>query len=488
MSSLSGSTGLQQFVKKHGLWNSQQTELGDCILSEAERLNLESVRISFADQHGILRGKTITVSELASVFSAGCSMTSTLLLKDTSNRTVFPIWSSGAGLKEDHFTGAGDMIMVPDPNTFKVLPWAEKTGWLLSDVYFPNGEQIPFSSRGLCSKALNLLSEAGFDYLSGIEIEFHLFRLKDPNLGFEELGMPGTPPDVAPLAHGFQYLSEIRLDELEPVVDLIRKNILEMDLPLRTVEAEFGPSQVEFTFSPLPGLNSADLMILFRAAAKQICRRHGYHASFMCRPGLKNVFASGWHLHQSLLDRKTDKNAFSPEDGECVISEVGQRFVAGLLENASSSCIFTTPTINGYKRYKPESLAPDRILWARDNRGAMIRVLGREYDENSRIENRVGEPGANPYFYLMSQILSGLDGIKRDLDAPPLADTPYCAEAPALPQNIMEAVQELDSSEMYRRVLGDEFIDYLLTIKRHEIKRFMSEVTDWEHKEYFEIL
>ena len=481
------STGNLMFIEKNLLWNEQQIEASKDILKKIKKLDLESVRISFADQHGLLRGKTIMVSELETVFASGCSMTSTLLLKDTSNRTAFPIWSHGAGLNENQFTGAGDMIMVPDPNSFQVLPWAYKTGWLLSDIYFPNGKPIPYSSRGLCRQALGRLADQGFDYFSGIEIEFHLFKISDANLRFNASGMPGTPPEVSPLAHGFQYLSETRLDELEPAVELIRRDILKMGLPLRTVEIEFGPSQVEFTFAPLLGIDSADLMVLFRSATKQICRRHGLHASFMCRPGLQNVFASGWHLHQSLLDKKTGRNVFTSQESALPLSNIGTQFVAGLLEHAAATCLFTTPTINGYKRYKAESLAPDRILWARDNRGAMIRVLGQKDDTNARIENRVGEPAANPYFYVMSQILGGLDGLDRKLQAPPLADTPYTAEAPTLPQSLMEAVEAFENSEMYRAVLGDDFVKYFLTLKKFEIKRFLSEVTDWEQREYFEI-
>ena len=488
MPTLAGSSGLKNFIKKHGLWDEDQNKSAMSILKRIQDLGLESIRLSFADQHGLLRGKSILVAELESILSSGCSMTSTLLLKDTSNRTVFPIWEQGAGMNASQFNGAGDMIMVPDPKTFKVLPWSKKTGWFLCDIYFPNGDPIPFSSRALCSQAVDALYNLGYEYLSGIEIEFHIFKTTDPKLGFQDSAMPGTAPEVAPLAHGFQYLSEVRLDELEPAIDLIREGALALDLPLRTVEIEFGPSQVEFTFSPLVGKESADLMLLFRSATKQICKRSGYHASFMCRPGLQNVFASGWHLHQSLVNRSDGKNAFASDKESLPLSNIGSQFVAGILKNADASCIFTTPTINGYKRYKPESLAPDRILWAKDNRGAMVRVLGSSEDQDSRIENRVGDPGANPYFYLMSQILSGLDGIENKLIPPPITETPYTTNADRLPQSLMEAADAFDRSSFYRTKLGDEFVEYLLKIKRNEINRFLSEVTDWEHREYFEIL
>ena len=482
-----GSIGRDGFIARHGLWSDGQTARAAEVLVEARASGLEMVRLSCADQHGLLRGKTLMISELEGAFASGCAMTTSLLLKDTSHRTVFPIWTSGAGVDAPELTGAPDFLMVPDPDTFRVLPWSSGTGWLLCDMYYSNGRPVPFSSRAICRGASERLAEAGYDFLSGIEIEFHLFKLEDRKLRPEQSGMPGDPPDVSPLARGFQYLAEFRMDEVEPVVDLICRDVMAMGLPQRSVEIEFGPSQVEFTFAPLPGIESADLMVLFRSAAKQICRRHGYHATFMCRPAFENFFSSGWHLHQSLLDRATGANAFTPTVPDALLSEAGEAYVAGLLEHASASCVFTTPTINGYKRFRPQSLAPDRALWARDNRGAMIRAIGGPGDAGTRIENRVGESAANPHLYLASQMIAGLDGISRALVPPPPADTPYATEAPRLPRSLMDAMTAFRGSALYRGVLGDGFVDYLLTIKEGEVSRYLTEVTDWEQREYFEI-
>ena len=175
-------------------------------------------------------------------------------------------------------------------------------------------------------------------------------------------------------------------------------------------------------------------MVLFRSAVKQIARRHGYHATFMCRPKLPNVFASGWHLHQSLVSRDSGENAFMAREGDEALSPLGRAYLAGLLAHARASTVFTTPTINGYKRYRSYSLAPDRAIWGRDNRGVMIRVLGGAGDPATRLENRIGEPAANPYLYMASQILSGLDGVDRKLDPGPSADTPYETKAALLPK------------------------------------------------------
>src|SRR5207253_3252760 len=148
-----------------------------------------------------------------------------------------------------------------------------------------------------------------------------------------------------------------------------------------------------------------------------------YLASFMCRPKVANVMSSGWHLHQSLRERRDGGNAFMANEAGALLSPLGQRFLAGLLAHARAAAVFSTPTINGYKRYRPYALAPDRIIWGRDNRGAMVRVLGGRGDAATRLENRVGEPAANPYLYLAAQIVSGRDGIAKNLDPGPSADT-----------------------------------------------------------------
>ena len=251
----------------------------------------------------------------------------------------------------------------------------------------------------------------------------------------EDSGQPGKPPPVSILTHGYQYLSELRFDQLEPVLEIIRRDIVALGLPLRSVECEYGPSQCEFTFPARSGLEPADNMVLFRSAVKQICRRHGLHATFMCRPQIPNVMSSGWHLHQSLKDRR--RAAPTPScrraRASCCPRRAGISW-AGCCSTRAPSSVFTTPTLNGYKRFRPHSLAPDRAVWGHDNRGVMLRVLGGAGDAATRLENRAGEPAANPYLYMASQVLAGLDGIERRLDPGPSADAPYETKAEPLPE------------------------------------------------------
>jgi len=476
----------KSFVERHGLWSDEQFAAAADVDRSIEQNGLEVVRLSFADQHGILRGKTVMASEAARAMRNGCSITTTLLAKDTAHKTVFPVFTPGGGFGMPEMEGAGDFLMIADPTTFRVLPWAPRTGWMLCDMYFGNGAPVLFSTRQLYRNALATLADAGFDYRAGLEVEFHVFKLDNPRLQPDDATWPGAAPEVSLLSQGYAYLTETRFDQMEPMLETLRRDVVALGLPLRSVEIELGPSQCEFTFQPQTGLLPADTMMLFRSAVKQICRRRGYHASFMCRPKVANVISSGWHLHQSLIDRRSQPNAFASRDAE-LLSGTGRGFLAGLLSHARAAAAFTTPTINGYKRYRSYSLAPDRTIWGRDNRGVMIRLLGGALDDSVRLENRVGEPAANPYLYMASQIFTGLDGIARVLEPGPSADTPYETQAPQLPKSLEEALQALREDTCLAAGFGRNFIEYYLRIKEAEVARYQSEVTEWEQREYFEL-
>jgi glutamine synthetase len=410
--------------------------------------------------------------------------------KRSTNR--HPVFSAGGGFGMAEMQGGGDLVMVADPATFRVLPWAQNTGWMLCDIYFTNGKPVPFSTRQILRGALERLAAAGFDFLAGLEVEFHLLKLENPRLTPQDASWPPQAPEVSPLTQGYQYLTETRFDQIDAALMPIRRGVAALGMPLRSLEVELGPSQCEFTFRPQSGLAAADTMILFRAATKQIARRNGCLASFMCRPGLPNLFSSGWHLHQSLIERRHGSNAFAG-DKRHGLSAVGLHFLGGLLAHAEAATAFATPTVNGYKRYRPYTLAPDRAIWGRDNRGVMVRVLGQPGDPATHLENRVGEPAANPYLYMASQIYAGLDGFAQRRDPGPPADTPYEAKAPPLPTNLGAALAALRASDVFRKNFGAAFIDYYAHIKAAELARFAADgggegdVTAWEHNKYFDM-
>ncbi len=435
------------------------------------------VRFAFVDAHGVLRGKTLVAEAAAGALRAGVNATTTLLLKDLSGKTAFPVFAEEGGFGMPALRGAADMVMRPDPATFRVLPWAPHTGWLLCDLDLPDGQPMPLSSRAQLARQVAALAARGLTFVAGVEIECHIVRRA------AEPGPDGRPAARHLLNPGYQYLTELRYDELDPLMELLRRALQALDLPLRTLEVEFGPSQVELTFGPATGLLPADQLILVRSAVKQVCARHGFVASFMCRPRLPDVVSSGWHLHQSLRDA-SGANAFAAAEGG--LSGLGMRYLAGLLDHAGAACAFTTPTINGYKRYRPYTNAPTRACWAADNRGVMVRVI--DAGAATRLENRVGEPAANPYLAMAAQIAAGLDGIDRALDPGPAANAPYERGAPLLPRGLPEALDALGRDQCLQAAFGRFFIDYFTRLKTAEIDRFSAAVTEWEHTEYFELL
>ena len=308
----------------------------------------------------------------------------------------------------DEMEGAGNFVMVADPATFRVLPWANATGWVLCDIYFPNGKPVPFSTRALYRNALGKLAAAGFDYLAGLEVEFQLFKLIDPKLAAEGLTWPAEAPAVEHTTHGFQYLTEARFDQVDPILEMLRKTVQALGMPLRSLEVELGPSQYEYTFAPERGMAAADTMVLFRSAMKQAARRHGYLVE------LHVPAAAAQHLRQRLASASVAARSQDREEPvrhgrqTALLSPLGENFLGGLLAHAGAAAAFTTPTINGYKRYHGvNSMAPVRAIWAHDNRGVMIRALGAPGDPSTHLENRAGEPLANPYLYMASQIHSG---------------------------------------------------------------------------------
>jgi len=173
---------------------------------------------------------------------------------------------------------------------------------------------------------------AGLTYVGGIEVECHILKITDPLAGLTDCTQPATAPAVEALRHDYQYYSENMLDQLEPVITPTRHALIGVGLPLRILEPEWGPGQIEISLDPLENVAAADAMIILCGAVKQVCRRMGLLASFMAKPALPNVYSSGRHLHQSLFDTATGRNAFA--EAGALMSNTGLHLVGGLLEHA----------------------------------------------------------------------------------------------------------------------------------------------------------
>ena len=494
------SLGRQPFIDKHDLWTDAQRAQARELAARLEREPLQFVRMAWADPHGASRAKAVTLPVFLAALSEGYNINVATTTLDSANARTFSSFTRGGGMGLDEMTGSPNLVIVPDPATFRILPWAPGVGWVLCDEYFKSGVPFHFSPRHLLRKQLRRLEDHGMSYVLGLEIEWYLLRVAEDALGDAHIGAPGVrghPIGTVPVEPGYSYHSESNMDLMQPVLTVLAQAFEKTDLPLRSVENEWGPGQVECTFAPAEALRAADNAVFFRTATRQICRRMGYFATFMCRPGLKGYYSSGWHLHQSLIDG-AGNNMFVPEKAPECLSAVGRNFLGGLIAHAGPAAAFTTPTVNGYRRLRPNSLAPDRVTWCPDHRGAMIRVLGGIDDPATRLENRVGEPAANPYLYAASQIVAGLAGVEGALDPGPPDDEPYAADRPLLPKSLMAALDALERDAIFRGALGDVFVDYFLKLKRNETGRFLrwledqgmpnagEETTAWEQNEYFD--
>jgi glutamine synthetase len=493
--------GQPGFVARHGLRNAAAAVLAGQVAEEIRTSRLRTVRLAVADQHGILRARALSTDAAISALANGLDFSGAIYSLDTGNNVFVPPFAAGGGFGLAEFTGFPDIVLVPDPTTFRVLPWADRTGWLLCDAYFANGQPLPLDGRGLLRRQLAALGEQGYDLTVGLEFEFSVFVPDGAPLAPQNAGFTPPPPAVSIFERGYQFLSETRLDSMAGLLDTLRDALWRLGLKPRAIDDEWGPGQIEVSFAPLNGMAAADAAVLFRSAVKQICQRQGLLATFMARPGLPNITSSGWHLHQSLTARSDGSNAFAAGPGEQQpLSATGLRYVAGLAEHAVASLPFAVPTVNGYKRFQPYSFAPDRVGWAVENRGALIRVQGAPGDASSHIEYRAGEPAANPYLYIAASLAAGLDGVTRGLTPPPpVAADPYAADdLTRLPSSLAAAVDALEADSFYRTAFGDTLVEYLVTMKRAELKRYQAaladagqadspgEVSDWEMREYFE--
>ncbi|MER5382909.1 glutamine synthetase family protein [Streptomyces sp. NPDC002688] len=484
--------GRPSFVAEFGLWDDRQAAAAEQV--ELQLAEVDLVRVVFCDPHGLARSKTVPADVFRTVLRNGMDFSAGPFLFDTGHAVAVDFLAD-AGVGVGELLGAGDFVLVPDPRTFQVLPKAgPRTAWVLGDEYLRDGTPHPLSARGVLRRVCAEYARQDLSPVIGLEVEWYLTRLTGGPVGNagNGFGLQGPAPEVEAVNPGYQFNLDSAYDSVADVADPLAAMLQQLGLPLRSFEHESGPGQLETTFNPMLAADAADAMLLFRTQLKQECRRRGYHASFMTLPRLASFDPSGWHLHQSVTSTKTGLNLFAEGDGlQDAISAEGRSYIAGLLARAREFSLLSVPTVNGYRRLAPEfTLAPTAVDWRFEDRSALIRVLSG--GSSTHVENRIGEPCANPYLAIASQLHAGLEGL---LAGPEAART---APAPApLPRTLREALEAFRASESAERLLGAPLASCLTKLKESEAARFDAwcaagpaptapgEVTAWEHREYF---
>lgn len=479
--------GRPGFVPEFGLWDDEQAAAAEQIEACLDELNL--VRVVFCDPHGLARSKTLTTDAFRSVLRNGMDFSPGPFIFDTGHAVAVDFLAD-PGIGVDEIVGAGDFVVVPDPLTFQVLVGTEPaTAWVLGDEFLRDGSPHPFASRQVLRQVCERYAARQLTPVVGLEVEWYLTRrlAGAPGNAGNGFGRQGAAPAVEAMNAGYQFNLDTYYDSLAPVTNPLAMQLIALGLPLRSMEHESGPGQVETTFDPMRALDAADAMLLFRTMVKQACARRGYLASFMSLPRIDSFDPSGWHLHQSVLDTDAGRNLFSVEGAADGISAAGKAYVEGLLARARDFCLLSVPTVNGYRRLDPGfTLSPTRIGWSFEDRSALVRVLGD--GGSTHVENRLGEPCANPYLAIASQLYAGMEGLAGTAATVRPDDT--------LPQSLSEALAAFRDGPA-QELLGKPLAACLTRLKESEVARFErwlaeqpptgGEVTEWEQREYFEV-
>jgi len=403
----------------------------------------------------------------------------------------------GMGFDGSSITGfnrieESDMIAMPDPATYTLLPWrpgADGGGGvarLFCDILIPGGEPYAGDSRHVMRRALDRMKEMGFDdFFIGPELEYFYFASDTP-------GEDGT---LTPLDQGGYF----DLTTLDVASDLRRDTINALKgvgIEVEYSHHEVGPSQHEIDMRYQEGLKMSDDAMTYRIVVKEIARAHGVYATFMPKP-LFGENGSGMHVHQSLF--RDGRNTFYDKDARYHLSDTARHFIAGLLRHAREMSALFAPNVNSYKRLVPGYEAPVYVAWSQRNRSALVRVPmyqpGKE--QSTRCELRCPDPSCNPYLTFAALLHAGLDGIEHRYDIPDPMEANLYELSPEeldsrgierLPETLGEAIEVMAGSDMVRRAIGDHIFDRYIELKRAEWEEYRIQVTRWELERYLPIL
>jgi glutamine synthetase len=428
------------------------------VLSTVEERGVRFVRLWFVDVLGVLKSLAIPVGELEAVLEDGVSL-------------------DGSALEGRSRLREKDVIARPDPRTFQILPWrpGSLVARMFCDVSMPGGEPFASCSRHALSRTLSRAAEHGFSFQVGAEMEFFLFA------------EPGDDAVPVPLDDGAYF----DLTPLDVGSDFRRRTIEyleQMGIPVKASHHEVAPSQHEIHLQHTDALSMADAITTFRLTVKEVANELGVYATFMPKP-LQDHPGSGMHLHLSLF--QGDRNAFHPDRPADVLSPVGRAFLAGVLAHAAEMSAVTNQWVNSYKRLANGFEAPARVCWTREGASGLVRVPGNrpEKEAAARIELRSPDPGANPYLSFALVLAAGLRGIEAGYDLPAETDGDDPPKGtPRLPEDLREALDLFERSELARATLGDQLCDWIVRNKRREWADYRSTVTEWELRRFLRLL
>ncbi len=368
-----------------------------------------------------------------------------------------------------------DMVLVPDPSTVRLVPWAlDPTAQVIMDCLFHDGSPVHFAPRNVLRKVMDLYRGMGWSAIVAPELEFFLLaRNTDPNqLLVPPIGRSGRAETSR------QLYSIDAVNEFDPLFEEIYEYCDIMGLELDTLIHEFGAGQMEINFLHDDPMVLADKVFFFKRTLREAALRHNMYATFMAKP-MANEPGSAMHIHQSVMDTKTGKNIFSNPDG--TESPLFHNYIGGLQKYLPAAMALLAPYVNSYRRIVRGGAAPINIEWGYDNRTVGIRVPI-SGPEARRVENRVVGADANPYLAMAVTLACGYLGIVEKLQPSEVTTGSAYDSNYQLPRELSEALRLLDASRPLRDVLGDSFIDVYVAVKETEHEEFMRVISPWERE------
>jgi glutamine synthetase len=417
------------------------------------------VLLGIPDMNGSLRGKALRPAAFDAAVERGTVMTDLILGLDPTDTPITDYATFGIR------TGAADLVVRPDAETLRELPW--RPGWrvCLATPSWPDGSACGFAVREVYRSILDDVAALGLDVMAAIEYEIRIFDA-----------------DGAPLSSGISYsLNEI--GRYERFTAALIEALEGMGLELSAVHTEAGPGLLELNLGARRGVTAADDAILAKFAVKQIAESLGLRASFLAKTAPGEEGSSG-HVHLSCW--REDENAFAGDDAADAANPTFAAAIAGVLEHLPAASLLLNPTINSYKRLVPGWFAPINATWGYENRSCAVRAIRSERPELWRFECRRPGADANPYLALAAIAASAADGIRRDLKPPDPVEGDASAreDLPELPGSLESALRAFEADATLRTALGETFSSYFATSRGWELKAWRETVTDWERERY----
>jgi glutamine synthetase len=436
------------------------------VAAVAERLRelgVDVVRVSYPDLIGIDRGRDVLLDELATASEHGLAFCRAVY--HTSPRgDVVPVQG---GLE----AGLPDILVHPDLATLTPLPWEPSAAWCLGNAVTTDGDPAPESPRTVVRRVASQFTDVGYRLICGPELEFYLCERRPDGSWHRYANELGNV-----------YVVGRKGDPQGLLLHMLRQ-LRDAELRATAANHEFSPGQFEINLAHSEVVDAADRAFRLKSAVQEIARQRGLLATFMAKP-FNDEGGSGFHVHVSLAD-DCDGNVFGDPNGPDGLSAAARHAVGGVLRHAAALSALLNPTINSYKRFGPDTLAPWLVDWGLDNRSAMVRIPP-ERGAAARMEIRLGDASANPYLGLAAIGAAAYLGIQEKIEPPAkLEGYGYDpAKAELLPVRLGAALDALAADTELADVLGQYFVASFLAYKRNEIERFERYVTDWEFGEY----